>query len=49
MRKRGCMVSFDTIMAFGANGSRNHHRPGGRKLRKKDTILIDFGETSIIR
>ena len=43
MRKRGCMVSFDTIMAFGANGSRNHHQPGGRKLRRNDTILIDFG------
>jgi len=43
MRKRGCMVSFDTIMAFGANGSRNHHQPGGRKLRMNDTILIDFG------
>ena len=43
MRKRGTSVSFDTIVAFGANGSRNHHFPGSRKLKKRDTILIDFG------
>ena len=34
---------FETIAAFGANGSRNHHQPGGRKLKKKDAILLDFG------
>ncbi len=43
MRKLGVVASFETIMAFGANGSRNHHQPGRRKLRKNDTILIDFG------
>lgn len=43
MRKRGTTVSFDTIVAFGPNGSRNHHSPGRRKLKKRDTILIDFG------
>lgn len=43
MRKRGANVSFDTIVAFGPNGSRNHHIPGKRKLKKRDTILIDFG------
>lgn len=43
MRKLGCMTGFDTIIAFGANGSRNHHQPGTKKLRKNDTILIDFG------
>lgn len=36
-------VGFDTIICFGPNGSRNHHQPGERKLRKNDTILIDFG------
>ncbi|HOL32782.1 MAG TPA: Xaa-Pro peptidase family protein [Anaerohalosphaeraceae bacterium] len=36
-------VGFETIICFGPNGSRNHHQPGERKLRKNDTILIDFG------
>lgn len=43
MRKLGVGPAFETIMAFGANGSRNHHQPGAKKLRKNDTILIDFG------
>ncbi len=43
MRKLGTVPGFDTIMAFGANCSRNHHQPGARKLRKNDTILVDFG------
>jgi len=43
MRMRGARPGFDTIIAFGPNGSRNHHQPSGRKLRAKDTILIDFG------
>ena len=43
MRKLGVGPSFETIMAFGPNGSRNHHQPGQRRLRKNDTILIDFG------
>jgi Xaa-Pro aminopeptidase len=34
---------FETIVCFGANGSRNHHQPGNKKLRKNDTILLDFG------
>lgn len=34
---------FETIICFGSNGSRNHHQPGERKLRKNDTILCDFG------
>jgi Xaa-Pro aminopeptidase len=34
---------FDTIVCFGANGSRNHHQPGRKKLGKNDTILLDFG------
>lgn len=41
--KLGCELSFETIVAFGANASMPHHKPGVRKLRKNDTILIDFG------
>jgi len=43
MRRLGSQNAFETIVAFGANGSRPHHQPGTRKLRKTDTILIDFG------
>ncbi len=39
----GAKIGFETIAAFGPNGSRNHHQPGGRKLKKMDTILLDFG------
>jgi Xaa-Pro aminopeptidase len=43
MRKLGAKNSFETIVAFGANGSRPHHRPTQRKLKTRDTVLIDFG------
>jgi Xaa-Pro aminopeptidase len=43
IRKLGGQNSFETIVAFGANASRPHHRPTGRKLRRNDTVLIDFG------
>jgi len=43
IRKLGATNSFDTIIAFGPNASRPHHQPSKRKLKKKDTILIDFG------
>jgi Xaa-Pro aminopeptidase len=43
IRKLGAINSFDTIVAFGPNASRPHHQPGKRKLKKKDTVLIDFG------
>ncbi|MHC4153057.1 MAG: M24 family metallopeptidase, partial [Planctomycetota bacterium] len=43
IRKMGAIISFDTIVAFGANSSRPHHQPGSKKLKKNDTILIDFG------
>lgn len=39
----GAMEGFETIACFGPNGSRNHHQPGGRKLGRNDTILLDFG------
>ena len=43
MRKRGAKASFETIVAFGANASRPHHSSGKRKLKKNDSVLIDFG------
>ena len=43
IRRSGATNSFETIVAFGPNASRPHHQPGKRKLRKKDTVLIDFG------
>jgi Xaa-Pro aminopeptidase len=43
MKMLGGVPGFDTIVCFGANASRNHHQPGGRKLKQNDTILIDFG------
>lgn len=43
MKMLGAVPGFDTIIAFGPNASRNHHQPGSRRLKKNDTILIDFG------
>jgi Xaa-Pro aminopeptidase len=43
MRKSMAKPSFETIVAFGANASIPHHRPGERRLKRDDTILIDFG------
>ena len=43
MRKRNSVAAFDAIVCFGSNGSRNHHFPGPRKLKKNDTVLVDFG------
>lgn len=43
VRKAGGINSFDTIVAFGANASAPHHQPTARKLKKNDTVLIDFG------
>lgn len=43
IRKAGAKNSFDIIVAFGPNASRPHHQPASRKLKKNDTVLIDFG------
>ncbi len=43
MRRLGAKVGFETIVAFGPDASRPHHQPSARKLRERDTILIDFG------
>lgn len=45
VRQLGSRTAFDTIVAFGANASRPHHRPTNRKLKKNDTILLDFCAT----
>jgi Xaa-Pro aminopeptidase len=46
IHRQGATNAFDTIVAFGPNGSRPHHRPGPRRLRANDTILMDFGARS---
>lgn len=43
IRKLGAKVSFETIVAFGANAARPHHSSGKTKLKKNDSVLIDFG------
>lgn len=43
IRKLGATNIFETIVAFGSNGSMAHYRPAQRKLKKDDCILIDFG------
>jgi len=43
IRKLGARNSFETIVAFGPNASRPHHQPGVRKLKRQDSVLIDFG------
>lgn len=44
MRKNGASgTSFDTICAFGANGSVPHHETGTTKLKFGDAVLLDFG------
>ena len=43
VRRLGAIPAFDTIVAFGPNASRPHHRPTVRRLRSNDTVLIDFG------
>lgn len=36
-------TSFETICAFGSNGSVPHHETGNTKLKFGDAVLIDFG------
>ena len=43
IRQMNSQPSFETIVAFGHNASHPHHQPGKTKLKKNDTILIDFG------
>lgn len=43
MKKQGGKPAFETIVAFGSNAAKPHHRPTKRKLKKIDTVLLDFG------
>ena len=36
-------LSFDTIMATGANGANPHAQPGETRVREGDMIVIDYG------
>ena len=35
--------SFETIVGSGPNGAKPHARPGGRRIRDGDLVVIDFG------
>jgi Xaa-Pro aminopeptidase len=47
MRQRGAEESaFETIVASGENSAKPHARPGPRRIRRGDAVVIDFGATS---
>lgn len=44
MRSKGADApSFDTIVASGPNGALPHARPGSRRIRTGDFVVIDYG------
>jgi Xaa-Pro aminopeptidase len=44
MRRAGASgPSFDTIVASGPNGAKPHSRPGPRRIREGDLVVLDFG------
>lgn len=44
IRKQGAVdISFDPIVASGKNSSLPHNITGNRRLKTKDSILVDFG------
>ena len=44
MRERGASGnSFDPIIASGPNGSRPHHMPSDRVIRRNELVVCDFG------
>jgi Xaa-Pro aminopeptidase len=46
MRRGGAEgVAFETIVAAGENSAKPHHRPGPRRVRKGDSVVVDFGAT----
>jgi Xaa-Pro aminopeptidase len=46
MRRGGAeSVAFETIVAAGENSAKPHHRPGSRKVRHGDPVVVDFGAT----
>lgn len=36
-------ISFDTIVAAGANGARPHHSPSAQPVEHGDLVVVDFG------
>lgn len=42
-RKGSKALGFDPIIAFGANGSMPHYRPGNTRLKEGDSVLFDIG------
>ncbi len=47
MRKKGAEgPSFDTIIASGPNSALPHARPGRRKIRAGDFLVVDYGAVS---
>lgn len=43
IKKHGGTLSFDTIIAFGANSSIPHYLTNNQRLKTNDLILMDFG------
>jgi Xaa-Pro aminopeptidase len=43
MHDRGAEPAFDSIVAFGPNSARPHHRPTDRSLAAGDLVKMDFG------
>lgn len=43
IRKNGGKISFEPIVAFGANASIPHHQTVDKKLNQGDFVLLDFG------
>lgn len=43
MLKNGCELAFDSIVAFGENGSKPHAHRSERNLRRGEFVTMDFG------
>lgn len=43
VKKQGADISFDPIIAFGANSAIPHHQTCDQKLKPNNIVLLDFG------
>jgi Xaa-Pro aminopeptidase len=44
MRENGAGgIAFETLVASGPNSALPHHRAGGRKIRRGDVVVLDYG------
>ncbi len=43
IKNLGAVLSFDSVIAFGANASKPHHVPTKKKLQTNSFVLLDFG------